>query len=158
MKCYNAGGSDDKSYTVGLTIILVALILGLAAGMFFFVIPWYRKSEAEKAKAKAKHDREEERMGRIKDAGASITTKYSNREGGHKEKELTLLEKEMAYEAERERRRGELADMSDTPSEDEEKDINKRLKGKSRADRKRMLKEIETQKQVEIHMHYKMER
>lgn len=97
-------------------------------------------------------------MSRIKDAGASITTKYADRADSDNEKELTMKEKEEAHARERERRRGDLADMSDTPSSDENEDIHKKMKGKSRADKKRILKELEQARQVEIQMHYKMER
>lgn len=69
-----------------------------------------------------------------------------------------MKEREEAAARERERRRGDLADMSETPSSDENEDIHKKLKGKSRADKKRILKELEQAKQVEIQMHYKMER
>ena len=47
--------------------------------------------------------------------------------------------------------------FSDT-SEDDDDHVNKKLKGRSRAEKKRILKELEQVKQLEIHMNYKMER
>lgn len=73
-------------------------------------------------------------------------------------KELTLEEEEDAAARDREYRRGQLADMSDTPSDEEDIDIHKRMKGKSRAARIRMLNELEQARQVEIQMKVKIER
>lgn len=112
----------------------VALIVGIAMFVIFCVLPFFRN----RAKVKAKHEREMKRLEKIASAGSSI-----NAARWIKERELTLEEKEAQAKRERDRRHGELADMSETPSDEEDRDFNKEMRGKSRMARKRMLNELE---------------